>query len=98
MADMERVVRTQAELDAALADGVGTIIIDSPQGELVVIRDSGSSTVLASGSATVVAYDSVTVRAYDSVTVHAYGSATVHASGSVTVRAYGAATVIREQS
>ncbi len=103
-----RTVTTQAELDAALAEHVSTIIIDSPRGVWLTISDSGSATVRASDSATVRAYDSAAVRAsgsatvrayasatvwaYDSATVAAYGSATVRASGSATVAAYGSAT------
>ena len=68
-----RTVTTQAELDAALAKRVSTIIIDSPRGVWLTISDSGSATVRASGSAT----------------VEASGSATVEASGSATVRASG---------
>jgi hypothetical protein len=97
-----RTVTTQAELDAALAKRVSTIIIDSPRGVWLTISDSGSATVRASGSATVRAWDSATVRASDSATVAAWGSATVRASDSATVeagwdsatvRAWGSATV-----
>ncbi len=88
-----RTVTTQAELDAALAKRVSTIIIDSPRGVWLTISDSGSATVRASGSATVAAWDSATVRAWDSATVRAWGSATVRAWGSATVRAWGSATV-----
>jgi hypothetical protein len=96
-----RTVTTQAELDAALAKRVSTIIIDSPRGVWLTISDSGSATVRASGSATVEAWDSATVAASGSATVAASGSATVEAwvsatvaaSGSATVRASGSATV-----
>ena len=104
-----RTVTTQAELDAALAKRVSTIIIDSPRGVWLTISDSGSATVRASGSATVEAWgsatvaasgsatvrawDSATVEAWDSATVEAWDSATVRASGSATVRAWGSATV-----
>ena len=59
---------TQAEFDAALANG-----------DMPVVRSgswwaSGSATVRAYDSATVTAYGSATVRAYDSATVRAYGS------------------------
>ena len=67
MNSTERVIHTQAELDTALADGVRTIIVDSPQSELVVIRDSGWSRVIASGLSTVSAF--ATVRASGSATV-----------------------------
>jgi hypothetical protein len=87
-------VTTQAELDAALADAdVDTVIIDSPRGVWLKLRECGSATVEACGSATVEAYDSATVEACGSATVRAYDSATVEACGSATVRAYGSATV-----
>ena len=90
----DRVVVTQAELDAALADSSVTWIeIRSAAGVWLEVRTTGSATVHAYGSATVHAYGSATVRAYDSATVRAYGSATVHAYGSATVHAYGSATV-----
>jgi hypothetical protein len=88
-----RTVTTQAELDAALAKRVSTIIIDSPRGVWLTISDSGSATVAAWGSATVEAWGSATVRASDSATVRASGSATVRASDSATVEASGSATV-----
>ena len=102
-------VTSQAELDKALADGVGEILIVSPADVWIELRDTGSATVWAydsatvwaygsatvwaSGSATVMAYDSATVRVYGSATVRAYGSATVRAYESATVRAYDSATV-----
>ena len=82
---MSTIVRTQQELDAALADGKADIIIDSPRGVWLTV--SGSATVGAWGSATVEAWDSATVEASDSATVEASGSATVRAWGSATVRA-----------
>jgi hypothetical protein len=88
-----RTVTTQAELDAALAKRVSTIIIDSPRGVWLTISDSGSATVRASGSATVRAWGSATVEAWGSATVEASGSATVRAWDSATVRAWGSATV-----
>ena len=86
-------VTSQAELDKALADGVGEILIVSPADVWIELRDTGSATVRAYGSATVQAYGSATVQAYESATVWAYGSATVQAYGSATVRAYESATV-----
>ena len=88
---MSTIVKTQQELDAALADGKADIIIDSPRGVWLTV--SGSATVGASGSATVEAWGSATVRAWGSATVRAWGSATVEASGSATVGASGSATV-----
>ena len=89
-----RTVTTQAELDAALADGAcDEIRIISEAGVWLVVGQTGDRWVRAYGSATVTAYDSATVRAYDSATVRAYDSATVTAYGSATVTAYGSATV-----
>ena len=90
----DRIVTTQAELDAALADSsVDWIEIRSERGVWIEVSSTGSATVRAYGSATVSAYDSATVSAFDSASVSAYDSATVRASGSATVRAYGSATV-----
>ena len=88
-----RTVTTQAELDAALVDGVDRIDIHSEAGVWLTVTATGSATVTATGSATVTAYDSATVTAYGSATVTAYGSATVTATGSATVTATGSATV-----
>ena len=104
-----RIVKTQAAFDAAIADGMEEVIIDSPREVWFTVRAHGSATVRAHGSATVraygsatvrahssatvLAYDSATVRAHSSATVLAYDSATVEAYGSATVRAYGSATV-----
>ena len=85
---IERQVRTQAELDAALKAGEYPILVGNGYFELW-----DSATVSASGSATVSASDSATVRAWDSATVSAWGSATVSASDSATVRAWDSATV-----
>ena len=95
------VVRTQAELDKALAANTGLIEIRSPAGVWLTVMATGSSTVMATdsstvmaaGSSTVVAYGSSTVVAYGYSTVRAYGSSTVTATDSSTVRAYGSSTV-----
>ena len=86
-----RTVTTQAELDAALAEGVDCVDVQSPAGVWLEVRAHDSDTV--TGSSTVTAYDSSTVTALDSSTVTAYGSSTVRAYGSSTVRAYGSSTV-----
>ena len=82
----EIIVKTQAELDAALARAdidydTHEIIINSPAGVWITIGDDHGQDVEASGSAT--------VRASGSATVEASGSATVEASGSATVEAWG---------
>ena len=87
------IVKTQKELDAALAAGADRIVINSPHGVWLSVEASGSATVEAYDSATVEAYDSATVEAYGSATVRAYGSATVEAYDSATVRASDSATV-----
>jgi hypothetical protein len=100
-------VKSQVELDAALADPtISEITIDSPKYTELKIDDSkgkyiyadGSSTVRAYGSSTVRADGSSTVRAYGSSTVYAYGSSTVRADGSSTVRADGSSTVYADGS
>jgi len=93
------IVRTQTELDAAIAVNDSDIIIDSPRGAWINVGDSAtvsawdSATVRAWGSATVSASGSATVSAWGSATVSASDSATVSASGSATVSAWGSATV-----
>src|SRR5574340_335846 len=82
-----RIVKTQAELDKAVADKVDWIEIRSPQGVWIEVRAYGSSTVTAYGSSTVRACDSSTVTACDSSTVTACDSSTVTACDSSTVRA-----------
>ena len=89
-----RHVKTQAELDQALADRACTeIAIDSPWGCWLSLASRSSATVRAYGSATVEAYGSATVEAHGSATVRAHGSATVEAHDSATVRAHDSATV-----
>ena len=75
-----RTVKTQAELDKALADKVDNIYIESPAGAYgsSTVRAYDSSTVSACGSSTVTAYGSSTVRAYDSSTVTASKYTAVH--------------------
>ncbi len=93
----EIIVKTQAELDAALArDDIDAdthkIIIDSPAGVWITIGDDhgqdveawGLATVRASGSATVRAWGSATVRADPYVAVHLF-SARATVSGGVVI-------------
>ena len=88
-----RAVKTQAELDKAIADRVDWVEIRSPAGVWLEVGACGSSTVRACGSSTVTAYDSSTVTAYDSSTFTACGSSTVTACDRSTVRACGRSTV-----
>jgi len=83
----KRVVRTQAELDGAIADKIDLIDIREEDGICIDVTACDSSTVRAYGSSTVTAYGSSTVTAYGSSTVRAYGSSTVTACDSSTVTA-----------
>ena len=89
----ERTVKTQAELDQALADRVEWIDIRSEPGVWLEISSTGSAQVRAYGSAQVTAYGSAQVTATGSAQVTAYGSAQVTAYGSAQVTAYGSAQV-----
>ena len=89
----QRDVRTQAEFDQAIKDGIDWIDIRSPAGVWIEIVKTDSATVTACGSATVTACGSATVRACGSATVRACNSATVRAYGSATVTACDSATV-----
>ena len=82
-----RTVTTQTELDAALADAVDRIIIDSPSDTWLTITDSGSSHVTARGSSRVEAWGSSRVTAWGSSHVTARGSSRVTARGSSRVEA-----------
>ena len=79
---MSTIVKTQQELEAALADGKADIIIDSPRGVWLTVSDS--ATVRAWGSATVGASGSATVRAGRYVAVHLH-SQSVMLSGGVVI-------------
>jgi hypothetical protein len=100
-------VKTQTELDTALADTDACAHIESPAGvwlkvsgsasvrasDSASVRASGSASVRASDSASVSASGSASVRAFDSASVSASDSASVSASGSASVRASGSASV-----
>ena len=93
-ANSTAVVRTQAELDKALAANTELIEIRSPAGVWLEVRACGSSTVRAHGSSTVTATGSSTVTAYSSSTVRACDSSTVTASPCVAVHLHsGLATI-----
>jgi len=89
----ERIVTTQAELDAAIAEKVDRVEIRSAKGVWLSVRASGSASVTACGSASVTASGSASVRACGSASVTAYDSASVTASGSASVTAYGSSSV-----
>jgi hypothetical protein len=80
-----RIVKTQQELDQAIADKVDFVEIHSDHGVWVTVTACDSSTVWAYDSSTVTAYGSSTVTACGSSTVWAYGSSTVTACPSVAV-------------
>jgi len=63
-------VRTQAELDQALADRADIIYIESAAGVWLELRDSGSSRVEARGSSSVEAWGSSSVEASKYVAIH----------------------------
>jgi site-specific DNA-cytosine methylase len=86
-------VKTQAELDKALAEHAAEIIIDSPTGVWLTITDSGSSRVEAWGSSRVVARGSSRVVARGSSRVVARGSSRVVAWGSSRVEAWESSRV-----
>jgi hypothetical protein len=86
-------VRTQAELDAALAANEATIYIESPAGVWLQLTKSGSAHVVARGSAHVEARDSAHVEAWGSAHVEAWGSAHVEARDSAHVVARDSAHV-----
>jgi hypothetical protein len=83
-------VRSQAELDKALAEKVDWIEILSEAGVWIEVTACDSSTVTAYGSSTVTACDSSTVTACGSSTVRAYGSSTVRATPLVAVHLHSA--------
>ena len=96
---MSTVVTTQAELDAAITSGASDIIIDSPAGVWLHVRDSssvvalGSSSVVALGSSRVEAWGSSSVVAWDSSSVVAWDSSSVEAWDSSSVEAWDSSRV-----
>ena len=88
-----RIVKSQAEFDQAMADGVTVIDIRSERGVWIYISDTGSASVRASGSASVRASGSASVSAFGSASVSAFGSASVRAFDSASVSAFGSASV-----
>ncbi len=89
-----RTVTTNTELDAALADTVDCIIIDSPSDTLLTVANSGSSRVAARGSSHVEARGLSTIEARGSSSVEAWDSSIVTASKSVTVHLHSAAATV----
>lgn len=80
------VVRTQAELDAAIESRNPLIHIDSPPERYLTVMDTGSSRVEAWGSSRVEARESSRVVARESSSVEAWKSSSVEASRYVAVQ------------
>jgi hypothetical protein len=93
-----RTVTTQAELDAALSEGVSTVYIASPDGVCLTVRDSGSSHVEARDSSHVEAWGSSHVVARDSSHVVARDSSHVEAWDSSHVVARDSSHVVARDS
>ena len=89
-----RIVTTQQQLDAALAEKVDTVYIESEAGVWLRLRESDSAHVVARDSAHVVARDSAHVVAWGSAHVVAWGSAHVEAWDSAHVEAWDSAHVV----
>lgn len=91
------IVRTQDELDAALADDAAYLIRIETQSDerllLSVASSQYSASVEAYGSGTVEVFNSAIIKAFDSVTVLAYNYANVQAYHSATVKAHGHTTI-----
>jgi hypothetical protein len=90
-------VRTQAELDQAVANGDFAVCVGDGHftvrgSSSVVARESSS--VEAWGSSSVVARESSSVEAWESSSVVAWGSSRVEARGSSSVEAWGSSSVV----
>ena len=87
-------VCTQKELDEALAKPkCHEIVVCSPRGVWLKIRDSHGKNVEVLRDATVMVSGDVTVRAWDRAFVTAFGDATVSAGDHATVRAWDNSTI-----
>lgn len=87
-------VRTQEELDEALAKPeCHEVVVCSPRGVCLKIRDSRGKAVEVSGAAAVEVLGDATVRAFENATVTAGDHSTVRAWDRASVSAYGSATV-----
>jgi len=111
---MSVTVRTQDDLDQALAEKAELIYVESPEGIWLRIANSGNSRVVARGSSHieargsshvvsrgsshVVAWDSAHVEAWDSSHVEAWDSSHVVARGSSHVVAWDSSHVVASDS
>lgn len=87
-------VRTQEELSEALAKPeCHEVVVCSPRGVWLKIRDSCGKAVEVSGDAMVKVSGDVMVRAFENALVNALDNSTVRAWDCTTVVAYGSATV-----
>lgn len=99
-------VRTQEELDEALANPGNTeegheIVVCSPRGVCLKIKDSrgqdvvvsGDGIVMVLGDAMVTAFGDATIDAAENATVRAFENASVYARDHATVRACDSATI-----
>lgn len=77
-----RTVTTQTELDQAIADQVDNIIIDSPAGVWLTLRDSGTSRVELRNRSSVLAWDGSRVTAWEGGRVVEWDSSRVEACDS----------------
>ena len=98
----EKIVTSQAELDAIPADYNGRIIIKfgTPDKRAVVrkkylrsVEAHGNSSVCAHGNSSVCAYDNSSVCAHGNSSVEANGNSSVCAHGNSSVCAYGISSV-----
>lgn len=65
-----RKVRSQEELNEAIADGVATIYVDSPPDVWLMIAHQRRSNIIVIGSSKIVARDSVHIEASAHVAIH----------------------------
>ena len=89
-----RTVTDQAGLDAALAESVERIYIDSPAGVWLSVVAWGGSHVVAWGSSHVEARGSSHVEAWESSHVVAWGSSHVEATACVAVHLHSASAEV----
>ncbi len=99
----EKIVTSQAELDAIPVDYNGRIIIKfGLPGKSAVVRKRylrsvcayGNSSVCAYDNSSVCAYDNSSVVAYDNSNVSAYDNSSVYACGNSSVYAYNNSQVV----
>jgi hypothetical protein len=90
----ERIVKTQAELDAALAEKVDYIRIESPRGVWLRVNATDNSSVVALGNSSVEALGNSSVEAWDNSSVEAWDNSSVVALDNSSVVALGNSSVV----